>query len=163
MTTRNPRSALAGLIGWLALCFAVAALGAVASANAPAFYASLSKPDWAPPAGVFGPVWSTLYFLMAIAAWLAWRKVPLGSTPLNVFLAQLVANALWSWLFFAWRLGAASFVEVIALWLLIVATVVAFWRVSRLAALLLLPYLAWVSFASALTFSVWQRNPSLLG
>jgi tryptophan-rich sensory protein len=79
-----------------------------------------------------------------------------------VFVAQLIANALWSWLFFAWQQGALAFVEVLLLWGLIVATVVAFWRLNVLAAVLLLPYLAWVTFAAALTFAVWQLNPDVL-
>jgi tryptophan-rich sensory protein len=102
---------------------------------------------------------------MAIAAWLAWRSAGLPAARLaaGLFAMQLLANALWSWLFFAWRLGAAAFAEVLLLWLLILATAVAFWRISRLAALLLAPYLAWVSFAAALTWAVWRANPHLLG
>lgn len=155
---------LAGLLGWLALAFATAAIGAVASVNAGSFYAELDRPPWAPPGWLFGPVWSTLYTLMGIAAWLVWRQRGLGDgrSALLLFIAQLAANALWSWLFFAWRLGAMAFAEVVLLWCLILATVIAFKRISALAAGLLLPYLAWVSFASVLTFSIWQRNPGLL-
>ena len=155
---------LAGLLGWLALAFATAAIGAVASVNAGSFYAELDRPPWAPPGWLFGPVWSTLYTLMGIAAWLVWRQRGLGDgrRALLLFIAQLAANALWSWLFFAWRLGAMAFVEVVLLWCLILATVIAFKRISALAAGLLLPYLAWVSFESVLTFSIWQRNPGLL-
>ena len=154
----------AGLLGWLALAFATAAIGAVASVNAGSFYAELDRPPWAPPGWLFGPVWSALYTLMGIAAWLVWRQRGLGDgrSALLLFIAQLAANALWSWLFFAWRLGAMAFVEVVLLWCLILATVIAFKRISALAAGLLLPYLAWVSFASVLTFSIWQRNPGLL-
>jgi len=160
-----PLRQLIGLAGWLVLCFAAAAVGAIASASAPEFYQALARPGWAPPGWLFGPVWTTLYLLMAIAAWLVWRERGWrgSALALNAFLIQLTANALWSWLFFQWRLGAAAFAEVLVLWLLIVATIIAFWRVRPLAALLLLPYLAWVSFASALTYSVWQRNPALLG
>ena len=155
---------VAGLLGWLTLAFATAAIGAVASVNAGSFYAELDRPPWAPPGWLFGPVWSTLYTLMGIAAWLVWRQRGLGDgrSALLLFIAQLAANALWSWLFFAWRLGAMAFVEVVLLWCLILATVIAFKRISALAAGLLLPYLAWVSFASVLTFSIWQRNPGLL-
>ncbi len=155
---------VAGLLGWLALAFATAAIGAVASVNAGSFYAELDRPPWAPPGWLFGPVWSTLYTLMGIAAWLVWRQRGLGDgrSALLLFIAQLAANALWSWLFFAWRLGAMAFAEVVLLWCLILATVIAFKRISALAAGLLLPYLAWVSFASVLTFSIWQRNPGLL-
>jgi benzodiazapine receptor len=154
-----------GLVGWLALSFATAAIGAVASRGAPDFYASLAQPAWAPPASVFGPVWTVLYALMAIAAWLVWREggFARARTALTLFVAQLIVNALWSWLFFAWHRGALAFVDIVLLWLLIVATVAAFWRIRPLAGALLLPYLAWVSFAAALNFSVWRMNPSLLG
>jgi tryptophan-rich sensory protein len=82
--------------------------------------------------------------------------------PLGLFVAQLAANGLWSWLFFGWRLGAPAFADIVLLWVLLAATLAGFWRIRRSAGLLLLPYLAWVSFATALTWSVWQRNPQLL-
>jgi len=151
-----------GLAGWLLLVFAAAAVGAVASVGAAEFYARLSKPSWAPPAGVFGPVWSLLYALMGVAAWLVWRSPGPRSVALGLFIVQLLANALWSWLFFAWRLGALAAVEVLVLLALILATIGAFWRASRTAALLLLPYLLWVAFASVLTWAVWRSNPGLL-
>ena len=153
-----------GLLAWLLLAFATAAIGAIASVNAGSFYAELNRPPWAPPGWLFGPVWSALYALMGISAWLVWRRHGSASVrrALLLFIAQLAANALWSWLFFAWKLGAFAFAEVVLLWCLILATVMAFRRISVLAAALLLPYLAWVSFASALTFSIWQRNPGLL-
>ena len=141
-----------------------AAAGAIASMDAPAFYARLDRPGWAPPASVFGPVWSVLYLLMGVAAWLVWRErrrleVDL---PLALYLVQLGANALWSWLFFAWHRGALAFGEVLLLLVLIAATTGAFWRVRPLAGMLLLPYLGWVGFASVLTWAMWQRNPGLL-
>lgn len=155
---------VAGLLGWLLLTFATAAIGALASASAGAFYSELSRPAWAPPGWLFGPVWSALYALMGVSAWLVWRKrgVTGARGALFLFIAQLVANALWSWLFFVWRQGGFAFAEVLLLWCLIVATVISFWRISTLAAALLMPYLAWVTFASALTFSVWRLNPGLL-
>ena len=134
----------------------------MASVDAAAFYAQLSKPSWAPPASVFGPVWTALYGLMGLAAWLVWRSPGFKGVALALFGAQLAANALWSWLFFAWHQGALAAVEILVLLALIVATVAAFWRTSGLAALLLVPYLAWVSFASVLTWSVWRSNPGLL-
>ena len=137
-------------------------MGAIASEDAASFYAQLSKPSWAPPASVFGPVWSCLYALMGIAAWLVWRSPGPKRTALTLFGAQLAANALWSWLFFGWRSGSAAAIEVLILLALIVATAAAFWRTRRLAAALLLPYLLWVSFASVLTWTMWQRNPGLL-
>lgn len=153
-----------GLLGWLLLAFSAAAVGAVASANAAGFYAQLTRPDWAPPAWLFAPVWTALYLLMGIAAWLVWRVRGFrdARTALILFIVQLAANALWSWLFFAWRQGGLAFAEVILLWCLIVATILAFRRVNGLAAALMLPYLGWVTFASALTFSTWRLNPGLL-
>lgn len=155
-------SQLAGLLLWLLFVFAAAAVGALASVDAPTFYARLDKPVWAPPAGIFGPVWSVLYCLMGISAWLVWRTGRNLRPALPFFCLQLGVNALWSWLFFAWHQGALAVADVFLLLLLIVLTLRAFWQSSRLAALLLLPYLAWVSFAAALTVAVWQKNPGLL-
>ncbi|MEO6277907.1 TspO/MBR family protein [Roseateles sp.] len=164
MLRNSTRIQVIGLVGWLALTFVAAALGAIASMDAAAFYGELVKPGWAPPAAVFGPVWSVLYLLMGIAAWLVWRERPSQSVDgaLGLYIMQLAANALWSWLFFGWNQGAWAFAEVLLLWALVAITAAAFWRIRRLAGLLLLPYLAWVSFASALTWAVWQRNPGLL-
>jgi benzodiazapine receptor len=150
---------------WLAVTFVAGALGALASVDAPVFYRALERPAWAPPPAVFGPVWTVLYALIGVAAWLVWQRR--GSrrvaATLVLFVVQLAANALWTWLFFAWRLGALAFVEILLLWSLILAALVAFWRVRPLAGVLLLPYLGWVAFAAALTYAVWQRNPALLG
>jgi tryptophan-rich sensory protein len=162
MTPRSLSSQLVGLLGWLSAAFAAAAAGAVASVDAASFYAQLSKPSWAPPAWVFGPAWSVLYALMAVAAWLVWRSPGPRGMALGLFGVQLVANALWSWLFFAWHRGALAAVEILVLLALIVATVAAFWRASPLAGLLLVPYLLWVSFASVLMWTVWRGNPGLL-
>lgn len=162
MTPRSLPRQLVGLVGWLLAAFAAGAVGAIASVDAASFYAQLTKPSWAPPAGVFGPVWTALYALMGIAAWLVWRSPGAKRVPLSLFGVQLAANALWSWLFFAWHLGALAAIEVLVLLALIVATVAAFWRASRLAALLLVPYALWVGFASALTWAVWRSNPGLL-
>jgi translocator protein len=149
----------------LLACFATAAVGALASIDAAGFYAQLVQPPWAPPAWLFGPAWTVLFLLMSVAAWLVWREhgTARARLALGLFGVQLVANALWSWLFFAWRLGGPAFAEVIVLWLLIAATAWQFWRLHRLAALLLVPYLAWVAFASALNFTLWRMNPVLLG
>jgi len=153
---------LLGLLGWLLAAFVTAAVGAVASVDAPSFYAQLSKPSWAPPAWLFGPVWTVLYGLMGIAAWLVWRSPGPKRAALTLFGAQLVANALWSWLFFAWHRGALAAVEILLLLALIVAMIMAFWHVSRAAALLMVPYLLWVGFASLLTWAVWRSNPTVL-
>ncbi|MEO7938036.1 MAG: TspO/MBR family protein [Burkholderiaceae bacterium] len=161
----SPLRQAIGLAGWLLLCFAAAGLGGLASVQAGSFYLDLARPGWAPPAWLFGPVWSVLYLLMGVAAWLVWRQKRRVSTraALTVFVVQLVANALWTWLFFAWHLGALAFAEVLLLWILILTTLLLFRSVNRLAAALLLPYLAWVSFAAALNFSLWQLNPAVLG
>jgi translocator protein len=159
-----PRNTIAGLMGWLVIVYAAATLGAIASINAREFYAELVQPEWAPPGSVFSPVWTTLYTLMGIAAWLVWSKAGLrpARSALVLFLMQLAVNALWSWLFFAWHLGGLAFAEILVLLALIVATCVAFWRIRPLAAYLLVPYLLWVCFASALNYSVWQLNPQAL-
>jgi benzodiazapine receptor len=153
-----------GFLAWALLTFAAAAVGAIASVNAAEFYAELTRPAWAPPAWLFGPVWTVLYTLMAIAVWLVWRARGFADarTALALFVAQLAANALWSWLFFAWHRGALAFAEVLVLCGLILATIVAFQRISTVAAILLYPYLAWATFASVLTFAVWRLNPGLL-
>ena len=159
---RSLLSQLLGLLGWLSAAFVAGAVGAIASVDAASFYAQLSKPSWAPPAGVFGPVWSVLYGLMGVAAWLVWRSPGHKRVALALFGAQLAANALWSWLFFAWHRGALAGAEVLVLLALIMAMIVTFWQSSRLAAALMVPYLLWVSFASVLTWAVWQSNPGLL-
>ena len=157
------------LLGWVALAATAGAVGAIASRDAGNFYGALAKPTWAPPARLFGPVWSTLYLMMGISAWLVWRASP--ATPagqagrrrgLTLFVGQLALNALWTWIFFAWRRGALAFGEILLLWLAVLVTTWHFGRVRPLAAWLLVPYLGWVSFAMALTWSVWQRNPGLL-
>ena len=165
---RKTRSWL-GLVGWVALAATAGAIGAVASRDAADFYRVLAKPTWAPPGWLFGPVWSALYLLMGIAAWLVWRDRPATAAEdvgrrhgLALFVAQLALNALWTWLFFAWRQGGMAFGEIVLLWLAVLATIWHFGRVRPRAAWLLVPYLGWVSFAMALTWAVWQRNPGQL-
>ena len=155
---------LRGLLLWLVVTYAAATVGAMASINAASFYATLAKPAWAPPSGVFGPVWTMLYLLMGIAAWLVWRERGFAAAKpaLLLYLAQLAVNALWSWLFFAWHLGGAAFTDILLLLPLIVATLHAFGRRQPIAALLLTPYLCWVTFAAVLNFTVWRLNPALL-
>jgi len=147
------------------MCFAASSVGAIASIQAKSFYGQLVQPDWAPPPSVFGPVWTVLYALMGIAAWLVWRSGGFRTNrqALTLFLVQLALNALWSWLFFAWHRGGLAFTDIVVLWLFIAATIVFFWRVRPLAGVLLIPYLLWVSFAAVLNYSVWQLNPQVLG
>ena len=153
-----------GLLGWIAITAAAAAVGSIAAVNSRDFYTNLQRPSWAPPQSVFGPVWSVLYLLMAIAAWLVWRaRSFMGArVALALFLVQLCLNALWTWLFFAWHQGALAFVEVILLWIAVAMTMNLFRRVRPVASTLLIPYLAWVTFATALTYTVWRANPGIL-
>src|SRR5690606_25126476 len=150
-----------GMVVALGLCFAAAAIGGLATQRAPDFYATLSRPSWAPPSWLFGPVWSALYTLMAVAAWLVWKEDGFAAArgALWLFGVQLAFNALWSWLFFGCQLGTLARIEIVLLLVLIALTIVAFWRVRPLAGVLLVPYLLWVVFATALTFSIVQRNP----
>lgn len=154
-----------GLLGWVFVSFVAAAIGAVGSMNAGAFYAQLARPDWAPPGWLFAPVWTVLYLLLGVAAWLVWRVRGFAGArgALGLFVVQLAANALWTWLFFVWHRGALALAEIIVLWLLILATVIAFARIQVWAGLLLIPYLVWVSYAAALTVTVWRLNPGVLG
>lgn len=165
-TARAPHTTGAS---WLALLVSIAVTGTAAtiaarsSVTSAAFYAQLDKPAWAPPPWLFGPVWSLLYLLMALAAWRTWRAAGREAQgALVLYAGQLVLNALWTWLFFVRHVGLWATVEVLVLWVAILATLLAFRRHDRPAALMLAPYLAWVSFASALTIAVWQRNPTLL-
>ena len=157
-------SSILGLLGWIAITAAAAAAGSIAAANSREFYASLQRPAWAPPGWVFGPVWSVLYLLMAVAAWMVWqaRNFVGARVALVLFLVQLALNALWTWFFFAWQQGGLAFVDVILVWVVVAMTLNMFWRVRPLAGALLVPYLAWVSFATALTYAVWKANPGIL-
>ncbi len=154
-----------GLVGWLLASFVTGGIGGIASIHAAAFYQQLVQPSWAPPAWLFGPVWSVLFVLMGVAAWLVWRRHDVCGTgaALKLYVAQLVANALWTWLFFAWHQGGLALAEIAVLWLLIAITIGAFWRVHRVAACLLAPYLGWVSFAAGLNFTLWRLNLAVLG
>ncbi len=149
-----------GLVGWLALSYAASAMGVLFRPGE--WYLSLRKPAWTPPAWIFGPVWTTLYALMGTAAWLVWREKGWGGAalPLTLFLAQLAFNAAWSWLFFGLRRIGLALADAAALWLSILATLAAFWRVRPVAGALLIPYLAWAGFAAALNAEMWRRNPS---
>jgi tryptophan-rich sensory protein len=152
-----------GLIISMLVSFTAAAIGALATRRAPEFYAALSRPTWAPPASVFGPVWTLLYTLMAVAAWLIWKEKGFSGArvALGLFGVQLVLNALWSWLFFSWKRGLFAEIDVVALAALIALTIIAFWQVRPVAGALLLPYLLWVSYATALTFALVRRNPGV--
>ena len=153
-TARN----LFGLVGWLVVSFAAAGVG---SRYLPgAWYASLAKPAWNPPSWLFAPVWTALYATMAVAAWLVWRRAGFGGAgaALGVFAGQLVLNALWSYLFFGLHRPDIALVDIAALWVAIVVVVVLFWRQDWRAGALMVPYLAWVGFASCLNFALWRLN-----
>ena len=171
------------LVLFLVACFAVAAFAAQLTPGD--WYAALDKPSWNPPSWVFAPVWTVLYALMAVAGWLAWRSGEGGGervdpvhgaaeaatraagapsvrsrrrVALGAFALQLTLNGAWSWLFFGLHLPGVAFVEIVVLWVAILATTVLFWRLRPLAGALLLPYLAWVGYAAALNLALWQLN-----
>lgn len=157
----SPAKQTVGLAVLLALCLGAAALGSAATVpRIDDWYATLNKPLWTPPSWVFGPVWTVLYIAMAVAAWLVWRQRETGGVwvPLLLFAVQLALNMAWSWLFFGLKSPALGFADIVLLWIAIAATLVAFWGRSRVAGLLLAPYLAWVTFAAALNYSIWQLN-----
>jgi tryptophan-rich sensory protein len=154
---KHPVAVLTGLV---VVCLGVGFVGSLWTAPAiSGWYAGLAKPSWTPPGAIFGPVWTVLYVSMAVAAWLVWRRVGWARVPMTVFALQLLLNLAWSGIFFGARQPGAAFVEICVLWVAIVATIVTFGRVSRPAGALLVPYLAWVSFASALNFARWRANP----
>ena len=145
----------------LLLCYGAAAAGGMFSAGADGgWYSDLAKPSWTPPSWVFGPVWTALYGMMAVAVWLVWlhRRQQPGDSPMVLFAVQLALNAAWSPLFFGLHRPGAAFADIVLLWLVLVATVWLFLRRSAIAGLLLVPYLLWVSFAAALNFAIWRLN-----
>ncbi len=154
----------AALLASLLMVAVVAALGARFGPGE--WYVELAKPAWTPPGRLFGPVWTLLYLTMAVAAWLVWRQRSglvgrerdAADAALTAYAIQLLLNAAWSWLFFGRHLIGLALVDIGLLWLAILATTVLFWRVRRIAGLLLVPYLGWVAFASALNLRLWQLN-----
>ena len=146
------------LVGWLILCFSASATAIFVSVDG--WYAGLHKPSWNPPSWLFGPVWTLLYVMMAVAAWLVWRRGgwKRRGAALTLFLAQWALNAVWTPLFFGMHRIGWAFAEIIVFWVVLLATVLAFWRVSRAAGGLLVPYLAWVTFAAVLNGTLWSMN-----
>ncbi|MEJ2007543.1 MAG: tryptophan-rich sensory protein [Acidobacteriota bacterium] len=156
----SPRQAI-GLAVSIGICFGAAGLGSsLTTPSIDGWYAALLKPSWTPPNWVFGPVWSALYLAMAIAAWLVWNRAGFSGArvALALFAAQLVLNVCWSAIFFWAHRPGFAFGEIILLWVLILATTVAFRPLSRAAAWLMVPYLFWVAFAAALNYSIWRLN-----
>lgn len=156
--------AVAGWIGWVALSLAAGQVGnLLGNAAASPLYRRLDLPSWAPPGAVFAPVWITLYVLMGTAAWLVWRERGFDGAraALTLFIVHLLFNAAWTGIFFGLGAPGLAFAEIVVLWLMIAALVVLFWRQRALAGVLLLPYLAWVTFAAALNYAIWRMNPGL--
>jgi translocator protein len=151
--------AVLALGAWLVASFSAATMGALFPPGE--WYAALAKPSWNPPCWIFGPVWSALYLMMAVAAWLVWKRGGFAGQrrPLALFITQLTLNAAWTPLFFGLHRPGLAFAEILLLWLAILATLVSFLRVNKLAGWLLAPYLAWVTFASVLNFTLWRLNP----
>ena len=147
------------LIAWLAICFAAAATGVFVTMGQ--WFADLNKPSWNPPSWLFGPVWTLLYIAMAVAAWLVWRTGgwKLRTPALALFMLQWLLNALWTPLFFGLHRIDLALIDITLMWLAIAATIAAFYRISKSSAYLLIPYLAWVTFATALNFAIWRINP----
>lgn len=161
-SSNNLLSSILGLIFWVGLCFFAAFIGGLATdTGTGSWYAQIEKPSWNPPNWVFGPVWTVLYAAMGVAAWLVWRKA--GSftnaqTPLALFITQLALNTAWSLVFFGLELPGLALIDIALLWVMIATTIIVFREYSRTAALLLVPYIAWVTFATALNFAIWRLN-----
>jgi benzodiazapine receptor len=157
-------SQITALVISLFISFIVASLGGLASVSAGDFYAELARPSWAPPAWLFGPVWTLLYIIMAVASWLVWGSDVFNEAKvaLSFYLLQLVFNTLWSWLFFYLHMGLWAFVDIIFLWVCLVIVIFLFLKISVVAGVLMFPYLLWVSFAAMLNYSIWKLNPGIL-
>lgn len=154
----SPAGSALGAILALALTFGAGYFGSTFPVDG--WYASLSKPAWNPPNWIFGPVWGVLYLLMAVSAWLVWRKVGLAraAVPLGLFAVQLMLNAAWSWIFFGRHEIGLALIEISTLWVAILCTTIAFWRVDPVSGYLMVPYVLWVGFASVLNFTIWRLN-----
>lgn len=154
--------AVAGWLVWVGVSLAAGQVGnMLGNAAASRLYERLELPAWAPPAGVFAPVWILLYVLMGTAAWLVWRERTAVRGPLVLFLVHLLFNAAWTGIFFGLEAPGLAFAEIVLLWLLIGLLVVLFWRERPLAGALLVPYFAWVTFAAILNYAIWRMNPGV--
>jgi tryptophan-rich sensory protein len=146
---------------FLAVCFGVAALGSLATTpEIPTWYSRINKPSWTPPNWLFGPVWTALYAAMAVAAWLVWKQGGWrdNRAALILFAVQLSLNLAWSFIFFKFHQTGWAFLEIVLLWLAIAATLIVFAKSSKTASILMAPYLAWVTYAAALNYSIWRSN-----
>jgi translocator protein len=147
------------LAGFIILCLGVGFVSGVMTAGAMVdWYPTLNKPFFNPPSWVFAPAWTFLYIIMAVAAWRVWLAGPSSKPALNLFFIQLVLNFLWSVFFFGMHSPALALIDIIAMWIMIALTMRAFFKIARPAGWLLVPYLAWVSFAAILNASIWWLN-----
>jgi benzodiazapine receptor len=158
-TPPTPRPGLA-LTGFIAAAFAAGAIGSWATyANVRTWFPLLNKPAWNPPGWLFGPVWTTLYVLMGVAVWRVWRtRAPAAPALVKIYFVQLAFNALWSVLFFGLKQPVWALADIVVLWSLLVWLQAGLWRVDRPAAALWLPYVLWVSFATALNTAIVRLN-----
>jgi tryptophan-rich sensory protein len=152
------QSSILGAIAAFGLTFGAAFVGSRFRVDE--WYTELKKPSWNPPNWVFGPVWSLIYLLIAISAWLVWKNEGFLTVVLAsiVFLLQIVLNAAWSWLFFGLHEVGYAFIEIVILWMAILVNIILFWKIYPPSGILLLPYLAWVTFASVLNYTIWRLN-----
>ncbi len=158
MSTAPHTRGTLGFIVILALCLAVSAIGgAVTASSVGSWYPLLAKPAFNPPNWIFAPVWTALYFMMAIAGWRIWRRGA-ARWALSLFAFQLALNLAWSIVFFGMHAVGAALLEIVVLLLAILATTVVFWRSDRIAGMLFVPYAAWVAFAAILNAAIWQLN-----
>ena len=163
LTTRSQRSQIIGLIVALLLPFVVVGIGVAATSSSLSdWYLTLKKPAWNPPGWLFGPVWTVLYLMMGLSSWLVWREGPRNPAGVKQALiwyaVQLGLNALWSVLFFGMRQIGVALVDIIALWITLLITIIKFWRIRPAAGWLMTPYLLWVTFATALNSAIWWLN-----
>jgi tryptophan-rich sensory protein len=160
---QSKRNNILKLVASVIICLFAGFIGSIfTTPSIPTWYATLTRPSFNPPDWIFAPVWTTLFVLMGISLYLVWnkglqdKKVKIS---LFIFGVQLVLNVLWSFLFFGLHSPFYAFLEIITLWAAIVLTIVNFFKVSKTAGLLLIPYIFWVSFAAILNFSIWKLNP----
>ncbi len=149
---------MVALGGWILLSMLAGVSGGVARPDA--WYDGIRKPRWNPPNWVFAPAWTILYVTMGVAAWMVWsrREEAAVGLALGLFVVQLLFNSAWSWIFFRFRRIDLAFYELVAMWLLVLATLLAFWSIRPAAGQLLVPYLLWVTFAGYLNLTLWRLN-----
>jgi len=151
-----------GLVVSIAICFLAASIGGFATSSSVSsnWFVELNKPSWNPPNWIFGPVWSVLYLMMAVAAWLVWKQSGFAKSRLALgwFAFHLLLNILWSVLFFGLQQPGWAAIEIVVLWISIAVSIGLFYRHSKLAAALMVPYVLWVSFATFLNFTIWSLN-----